>query len=801
MQLHQLTLHNIRSYQHQTIDFQPGITLLAGDIGVGKSTILLAIEFALFGSSRTELPAELLLRKGTTNGYVELVFSLQQDQITIKRPLKKENETIKQLAGHIIRNDIKKELMPVELKSEVLTLLGYPQEVLSKTKNYLYRFTVYTPQEEMKLILEQDAQSRLDILRKIFNIDKYKTIRENTQSYLKTLRSRITISKTKAEPLAQYQTKEQATINLRKEKEQEIVSIKPIIQEIEKEKANIKEKRNLIELEYQKALQLRNEKSTLSATLTQIEKQIHNYEQQYQQITQKIALLSPEPRDILLIQQELGILETQQREIIATQASLQQLCSQIQKQIEQVQQEYQIILKELETLTQKEEFCANLEQKRLELLKKIQSTPNLQETYSEIVSKIAQVKTILAQIEKIEKNFHQLDNCPTCLQQVKPEYKEQILQTEQHKKQENQEKLTLFEQQLKQINENIRVAAQEQQQLVQIDQEHIKIRAQLSSLYEKRTKQTKIEEQRSALLSQNNAHMSKLNIIQKEEKEINRTQKIKELRIHLEEEQIRKSLLEQSTQLTSRISSLRQEKEQCQIQHQKVDSEYEKYRDISIKVEECRKEEEKNALEQTKQALLLTKLETEYTSLEESLKEITTEIARLTIEKQNALSLQQTSFWLEEHFLPLTLTIEKHVMVTIHQLFAQLFQDWFSILMQDDTITARIDETFNPIIEQNGYEVTFSNLSGGEKTSCALAYRLALNRVINDVIHEIKTKDFLILDEPTDGFSSEQLDRVRDVLEKLGLRQIILVSHEAKIESFVDHVIRVRKQDHVSELW
>src|SRR3989344_7659063 len=110
MLLHQITLHNIRSYQDQTIQLQEGITLLAGDIGVGKSTILLAIEFALFGSSRTELPAELLLRKGATQGYVELTFSLQGEEITIKRPLKKENETIKQLAGYIIRRDVKKEL-------------------------------------------------------------------------------------------------------------------------------------------------------------------------------------------------------------------------------------------------------------------------------------------------------------------------------------------------------------------------------------------------------------------------------------------------------------------------------------------------------------------------------------------------------------------------------------------------------------------------------------------------------------------------------------------------------------------
>jgi exonuclease SbcC len=92
------------------------------------------------------------------------------------------------------------------------------------------------------------------------------------------------------------------------------------------------------------------------------------------------------------------------------------------------------------------------------------------------------------------------------------------------------------------------------------------------------------------------------------------------------------------------------------------------------------------------------------------------------------------------------------------------------------------------------------NLSGGEKTSVALAYRLALNKVINDLINNIKTKDIIILDEPTDGFSSEQLDKMRDVLQELDMKQLIMVSHETKMESFVQNIIRINKQEHNSQI-
>jgi exonuclease SbcC len=111
-----------------------------------------------------------------------------------------------------------------------------------------------------------------------------------------------------------------------------------------------------------------------------------------------------------------------------------------------------------------------------------------------------------------------------------------------------------------------------------------------------------------------------------------------------------------------------------------------------------------------------------------------------------------------------------------------------------------LDEEFSPLVQQNGYDSAVENLSGGEKTACALAYRLALNKVIAAVRSTVRTKELVILDEPTDGFSQDQLGRMRDVLDQLRARQIILVSHEQAIESLADHVLRVVKEEHASKI-
>ncbi|KKK69720.1 hypothetical protein LCGC14_2931220, partial [marine sediment metagenome] len=141
--------------------------------------------------------------------------------------------------------------------------------------------------------------------------------------------------------------------------------------------------------------------------------------------------------------------------------------------------------------------------------------------------------------------------------------------------------------------------------------------------------------------------------------------------------------------------------------------------------------------------------------------------------------------------------IEKNVMLKLKTEFSKLFAEWFSMLVSD-IFEVTLDENFPPVIEHQDYEIDYSYLSGGERTAIALAYRLALNQTINSILSNIKTKDLVILDEPTDGFSDMQLDKMRDVLEELNVKQLIIVSHEQKVEGFVENVVKLKKEKGVS---
>jgi len=186
--------------------------------------------------------------------------------------------------------------------------------------------------------------------------------------------------------------------------------------------------------------------------------------------------------------------------------------------------------------------------------------------------------------------------------------------------------------------------------------------------------------------------------------------------------------------------------------------------------------------------------------IEKSIDALSKEINQKLEIKENIRNTQALVNWLEEYFMNLMITMEKHVMSRLYREFNEYFIEWFHSLIEDESISAKLNDEFSPVIQQNGYDTELEHLSGGEKTSVALAYRLALNKVINDFISHIKTRDLIILDEPTDGFSDQQLDRVRELLENLNIPQIIVVSHEAKIETFVDSIIRISKTEHISSI-
>lgn len=801
MLLQQLRLSNIRSYKEECLDFPQGSIILSGDIGSGKSSLLLAIEFALFGTSRPELTAESLLRKGAVSGFVELAFRISGKEIIIKRNLKKDKDSIKQTSGYIIIDRIKKELMPTELKAEVIKLLGYPEDFISKEKNYLFRYTVYTPQEEMKLILLEDAENRLNVLRKIFNLDKYKNVRENLQVYLKEMRSRLMESKMKIEPLDEHQARkkkiDEEISDFSRSREENF----PLLEKVKQQKRNTEEALERWEEQQKTITEIRHRLSTDKAIRENKKQQLSSLVVQEEKIKTEISFFSlPEEIDKNLAVSEAQSLEKEKNRLQEEKTSLQEKIRSLQIKISEESTEISFLKNELSLLPQKEERSNILEKEIRPKESFKERKVILEDEHLNVSKQIARFHALLEHSHNLKEKIFSLDNCPTCLQEVHSEHKEKISIQERNKIEEAQKNIHLLNgkrQTIMDERKNVSILLDE---LNTKEYELAKIKIELDHLKRKKTQLAEKENSLRYLIQGNNLLQSRI-------LESNYDQKISESLSLLSEKQelIQKInsyeiFLRQKKEVSSQIKSIQEEIGLLEKKISEKDDLLLSLEDSTEKIAAAKSQLNLERQQENRLSILMAQLETRIEEMEKQRLSCAESIQKLLEEKSRLAKMQEVYLWLEEFFLNLTYTIEKQVLANIHRVFNEIFQEWFSILIDDENIYARIDDSLTPVIEQNGYEIAFQNLSGGEKTSAALAYRLALNKVINQIINEIKTKDLLILDEPTDGFSTEQLDKVREVLDRLNLAQIIIVSHENKIESFVQKVIRVRKEGHISTI-
>lgn len=681
MILKKLKLINIRSYKELEITFPPGSTLLMGDVGSGKTSILLAIEFALFGLQPSQR-GNSLLRNNEQEASVTLEFEIDDQEVIIERKLKKGSKSISQGDASISIDNARFDGSVTEIKNKVLSLLNYPGEFAKKT-NDLYKFTVYTPQEEMKQIILESPATRLNTLRHVFGIDKYKRIAENLEVFTKKLRQEIRLK--------------------------------------EAELGNIDEKKQSLENKKTSLLHQETKLKELDLDLDKVKTEKQNKEQEIKELESKISEKRNFETDKATSETTLNHKSENLRALEIEFTNLER----------QVQEGKKFDFKEADF---------NLLQSRIESQKQIKKQ-NEEELFA-IGTKIQSRDTKKIEADQLKNKIMGLEKCPTCLQNVNQEYKENIVFNAN-----NEIRLIL--------ERNKEDEAKRQGIRTKIEQ----INKQIDSF------ETTISEMKILKFKLDNL-------------------KEKEQRMEEIGKQKRDSISEIET-LKSKIKQLISTIQGFDIYANRFEEKNKELQEISSK----------------QNNLLITQAEInkEIQFLKIQIKEIEETITRLEEISKKINEMKELEYWLNNKFLELILFTEKNVMLKLREEFSTLFSNWFSILVSDE-LKVRLDESFSPIIEQQDYELDYNFLSGGERTAVALAYRLALNQVINSLLSKIKTHDLVILDEPTDGFSDSQLDKMREVLSQLQVKQLILVSHEQKIEGFVDNIIRLNKSEGMSEI-
>lgn len=690
MILESIQIENIRSIKKLDLTLPSSSMLFYGDVGSGKSSILKAIEFALFGTlTHADLSGDSILRRGEIKAKVKLTFTIDGKRYTIIRGLSKNRGgKISQTTGTFIDHGANTEVKyaPTDLRRIILKLLSYSITRYEKAQKLpLFRYTVYTPQEQVKEIILADPEDRFEILKEVFGIEKYETALKNIEFIKDKLNNQIKEISGKLKQIGNPK-------ELIPEKQKEI---KEIEENLKKLGENLREKEKLIIQEEQIVEVIQEKYNDFIKKLTELK----NQEQ----------IVSKNKKSKKKINESLENLKLQ---ISEAETKLKDL----------------IEVKLLTDLTEKQ-IKVQIGERRTDKAEKIKAKA--------IVGK---------KINDIDKLLKE-GKCALCGQAI---HEKKRFEEEQKKANEEIEKLT------KEINDS--------EELIN------KLELYLNNI------------QKFKLIDTKRKSLSEI-ITERKKREFELNSTLTEL-----EERIGKA--------SSEIKSTLKKYKIANITDFKL---------LGGKIKEDLNQQKikLDGLRTNKESLSNTIAEKKF-----NYKQFQKELVELNIalKLKETLQKRQAFFsnlmnWLIIEFPTLIRDIEKQILSSSAQQFNSYFKEWFHTLVEEQNIEVEIrPDDFQPVIIVNGYESPFRDLSGGEKSAISLSYRLALNKIINERYQEVKTKNILILDEPTDGFSQQQINKMQEIFEKLNTTQMIIISHERNLESFVTDIYNFTKEWHITHV-
>ncbi|MDH7555795.1 MAG: SMC family ATPase [Candidatus Methanosuratincola sp.] len=259
-----IKLRNVRTYEEEEVRLPEGIILFEGGIGAGKSTLLLAIEFALFGLGNEK--GTTLLSIGKNSGSVELTFETGGKEVKVHRGLERGKRAAGAKAGSLHQgrlvpagvkqsdcwievDGVRASYSPSEMKEQVLRILNYNEPMDPKAKSVIFRYAVYTPQEEMKEILSQPPDLRLQTIRKALRIEEYKTAMENAKAIAVDLRKEAEYIRKGAERLPEIQEEIRDIEESLPEREADLQRLNAEVEKVEGEIVALKERREKLQAE------------------------------------------------------------------------------------------------------------------------------------------------------------------------------------------------------------------------------------------------------------------------------------------------------------------------------------------------------------------------------------------------------------------------------------------------------------------------------------------------------------------------------------------------------------------------
>ncbi len=752
-----LRLKNVRSYTDKTIVFpREGITVIYGDVGTGKSTILTSITYALFGQPKAKIPdpmeryaypkGEDLLRIGAREGYVRLLIQQKNKIILIERGLRRKPDgKVSDPGGKLIvfqyveengeqklKQVLNRYYSAEELKKKVLEVLGIP-EITSKQKPLIFTKAIYVPQFSVNDVINLDDNERIQLINKALNIDKYNIIKTN----LNKLSSQV----------LNYEIRNLKNLEQQYESLLGKTSIEELKEEINKRKIEIDK--------------INKEIQRIEDSIKKLESKIKQYQEQ----------LEKKHQELNNIQQKYGAIIDTEQKLLDKESRLKQLLiqfgisdsSQISIVSEKINKELEEIERQLKDLEQKKEELLKTREEHIQILNTINNKINkcnkkIGEIRGKIQGKEEKLRDKLTELREKEELLNK-GICPVCKQRIPHEHGYKLVNSLKNE-------IEVIKQQISKLEQTLKLYMEE---LDKYEKEYNRIYEEVSRL----------EKQIMSIDRERNELMNKKIMLN------NKLSKLSEIQTLLNEIEMLKQDIRDKELIEKQLADTKRSIDELKKTIDELNNKYKSLMNKKIELKEKR-----------------GKLEAEIKSFEQQIQQYREYMKKYHEYKKEREFLENMKKFLygdrgkKGLFYELIDRVEERVRSTAYDKFRTLFIEYFLKLMEDhEILDVDLDEKFRPVFRIRTEKVSgiITQPSGGQLTSVSLAYRLALNAVARGMTPQLKHST-LILDEPTYGFSPERVEKLRELLMEIssgGKRQIIVVTHDRTLLSIGDCKIKL----------
>ncbi len=277
MIIERLSMENFKSHKNTQIDFNTGISIVIGENGAGKSSILEAVSFALF-KQYSGRKVEGLLRNGKQKMSVELDFfsNGRSYRVLRKRGPSGSRSQLKIKEGDAYHTLISKDK---QVTREIQRILD--------VDSALFLNAIYVKQGEISDLIEKSPAEKKQMIGKFLGIDSLEKAWKNMKPILDKYNGEKLRLEGKLESLTDLKEDIKFKKSQKNQMKTKIKDLNRVIQEVSIEFSLLRDKKEILDLknsEFEKAKNTRDSKKQL---LSELQREMNDFNNQIIEIKHK----------------------------------------------------------------------------------------------------------------------------------------------------------------------------------------------------------------------------------------------------------------------------------------------------------------------------------------------------------------------------------------------------------------------------------------------------------------------------------------------------------------------------------